>query len=104
MFGTNENSIWQFLNVKTDISVVCICTESNVFQMFFDKTYRPNRYNAIVTKSTPQNHNDFRTKIMQTYPTFPKSSLENIQSKPERANILLENVLAHIPFWIEWVV
>ena len=40
--------------------------------MFFDKNYRPDRYNCIVNlQDNYQNKNEFRTYVMQKYHRFP---------------------------------
>ena len=81
------------------------------FKMFFDKWYRPLRYQAIINKiDSYSNINEFRSVIMQNFHTFPKESIENATIFPSQVkqrnsdsidndeNILLEKAYMQT-FW-----
>ncbi len=51
--------------------------------MFFDKRFRPERYDAIVNKMDDyRNINEFRTFVIQNYYKFPLSSIDRLTIKP----------------------
>ena len=51
--------------------------------MFFDKYYRPERYNEIVHKIDDyKNINEFRTHVIQNYYKFPLRSIDRITVMP----------------------
>ena len=51
-------------------------TRSNLYyRLFFDKTYRPDRFNCIVNEqATFKNKNEFRTHVLERYFRFPVAS------------------------------
>ena len=76
MFGNEE---------ELNLSVIDRCKLSLVqslykyspifFKIFFDKAYRPARYNAITNEiSKYKNINEFRTYIMKNHSYFPLAS------------------------------
>ena len=49
------------------------------FKMFFDKVYRPDRYNAMTSQIDKfKNINEFRTQMNQNYSFFPVEAADNI--------------------------
>ncbi len=51
--------------------------------MFFDKYYRPDRYDTIVNKMDEyKNINEFRTHVIQNYYKFPLRAIEKLTIKP----------------------
>ena len=89
------------------------------FKMFFDKFYRPKRYDAICNQiDEHQNINEFRSRVIQSYYHFPnlaianlylffkapadvekeKAMLEQVQLVSTDTNILLEKAYMTL-FW-----
>ena len=57
--------------------------ETLIFRMFFDKHFRPERYNTIVNKMDDyRNINEFRTHVIQNYYKFPLSAIERLTIRP----------------------
>ena len=55
--------------------------------MFFDKYYRPERYDAIVNHMDDyKNINEFRTYVIQTFYKFPISAANKLSLKSTDAS------------------
>ena len=55
--------------------------------MFFDKYYRPERYNTIVNKIDEyQNINEFRTYVISNFYTFPLKATEKLTILPNKSS------------------
>ena len=56
--------------------------------MFFDKYYRPERYNEIVyNMENFKNINEFRTHIIQTYYKYPLTATQKLTVMPSKISI-----------------
>ena len=59
--------------------------------MFFDKYYRPERYNTIVNRMDDyKNINEFRTFVIQNFYTFPLKSTEKLTVFPQSTKAPIE--------------
>ena len=81
MFGHEEEAKLTGLDVLRLRLVQRQYGRSNVFyRMFFDKHYRPNRYDCIVhDQKKHKNINEFRTFVMHKYHRFPVASTTFLQ-------------------------
>ena len=64
---------------------------SVTYRMFFDKRYRPERYQCMTEQiSKHKNINEFRTYVLHNHYRFPKSCVTMLRGKPESAGLILE--------------
>ena len=58
--------------------------ETLIYRMFFDKYYRPERYDAIVNHMDDyRNINEFRTYVIQKFYKFPLRATEYLTFRPK---------------------
>ena len=80
MFGTEEEQKLSIFE-RQKVSMVSTCYKNGdlFFKMFFDKTYRPARYEAMTAKIDKySNINEFRSYITGNFSNFPVDSTHNI--------------------------
>ena len=80
MFGSQEEQNLTLIE-RQKVSIVASAYKRSplFFKMFFDKVYRPQRYNIITNQiDAYTNVNEFRTLVMQNYHSFPLKSTNNI--------------------------
>ncbi len=57
--------------------------ETLIFRMFFDKYYRPERFNEIVNNMDKYNNiNEFRTHVIQNHYKFPLKAAQKLNIWP----------------------
>ncbi len=66
LFGPKEEEALTFVErMKLKLVQIQYKKETLIFRMFFDKYYRPERYNTIVNKMDDyKNINEFRTHVI----------------------------------------
>ncbi len=88
LFGPEEEvSLTMLQKFKLKMVSIQYKKEALLFRVFFDKIYRPERFNAIVNQMDSFNNiNEFRTYVIQKYYKFPIKAAENIRFAPKKVN------------------
>ena len=84
LFGPHEEEQLTFVQrMKLKLIQIEYRKETLIYRMFFDKHFRPERYNTIVNKMDEyRNINEFRTHVIQNYYKFPLSAIERLTVRP----------------------
>ena len=87
LFGPKEESDLGFADrMKLKLVSIQYRKETLIFRMFFDKYYRPDRYNEIVNNMDKFNNiNEFRTHVIQRYYKFPLKAVKKLTLWPNTA-------------------
>ncbi len=86
LFGPKEEEqLTMVERMKLKLVQIQYKKETLPFRMFFDKYYRPDRYNTIVNKMDDyRNINEFRTYVISNFYTFPLKSTEKLTFFPSK--------------------